>query len=189
MSEPYLEQLYQQKYLKYKNKYLELKNLQEQKGGIFDTFACIFTTQARAEQKDLAGKTILTKLETEGQTMDELINHFSNEAYCIIENSKTFNLMLAPNATTLLKKSGSINSSYQSAYNKPYSIDSNQSTINGIYLPFVNFNINKYVLATTSVPNFNYIIIIKKPYAIKFLSSSKNKYKLHSSELVSNTNI
>ena len=97
--------------------------------------------------------------------------------------------MLAPNATTLLNKSGSINSSYQSAYNKPYSSDSNRSTINGMYLPFVNFNINNHVLATTSVPNFNYIIIIKKPYAIKFLSLLKKKYKLHSSKLDTNTKI
>jgi hypothetical protein len=131
MSEPYLEQLYKQKYLKYKKKYLELRRLEQEQegGGMFDKlkgnilydFILIFTTKEFAvEKKDSDGKTILDKLQNNGLTWEELLKHFSGNAYSILENTNVFNLMVEPSkvSSTPQSESGKVASTPQSESGK-----------------------------------------------------------------------
>ena len=197
MSEPYLDQLYKQKYLKYKKKYLELRRLEQEQegGGMFDNFVCIFTTQALGSDPK-----ILEALQKDGLTWEELKKHFSGNAYSIDENSNIFKLMLMENTTSLLEDHKSILNPYVSKDNELN--NAGQIVVKDIFLPFVNRDIN-HGKNPTSVPKFNYILIIKRPSTIKakvssmmktiqnFFKKSSNdtndsthKYKLHSNQLI-----
>ena len=208
MSDPDMELMYEQKYLKYKKKYLELKRLEKgQLGGLGDSFVCIFTT------KEL-GEAILPQLKDGGLSMDELNKHFNGNAYQIIEGSKDFILMTTPETTTPetttpetttpetttpktttpktttpeTKSSKTKSSKTKSSLkNKAtlndfnYKSSDNETFVETLYLPYVQ------KLNDGTGPKFNYILIVKKPFVnLKKLlpwNKTPEKYTLHLSKL------
>lgn len=92
------DSVYEQKYLKYKNKYLELKKIEEQLGGVAlfsDGIYCFFTSSDLATSIDNEFKRSPPKL-------DKIKEILHNEAYMIEDGSKELRLVLKPK--NLIKK-------------------------------------------------------------------------------------
>ena len=102
--------------------------------------------------------------------MDELNKHFNGNAYQITEGSKEFILMRTPETESSLIKKLTLNDfSYKSS--------DNETVVETLYLPYVQ------KLNNGTGPKFNYILIVKKPFKLKFWNKTSEKYTLHLSKL------
>ena len=120
---PNLEEIYQIKYLKYKQKYIELKY--NQSGGIFDSgYALVFTSSTNAEKLNEAftNKKINNK--------NDIAIILNKNAYIIFDSSKTAQL-LESNSSIIKDKlsaaASTTKSSLNSAYNTSVSVASKAS--------------------------------------------------------------
>ena len=110
--DPALEQLYEQKYLKYKKKYLELKRFaQEQEGGLTTKKgnATIFTSPELGQQCVAKLESLKSnKFKASSLSISELDEMLKNNAYIIFENSNLLEVMTPNKVTRTIKNAANM---------------------------------------------------------------------------------